>query len=488
MAKKCDMSFLHLLPADENDKDGINEILTTFQKYQVFVGDDEKRIYNKQGVIGDQLSVERGANAQFNLVNGFTPQERFDDIHFEIADFHSEMKFMQLCMDHFYKSGCLDRCTLGSDKVIINRRNVVTEVKKNYAATKKFLGLSLESRVLAATLTVLGIERMDENPDESVVPHGLSNLGKPERKRFLSDLAAKVVDEFILQKKTFAHVLQVKEDLEEERLSLVTTSDGKLRCQEPSCKKTFRFNGKRKRDHEEKAHGIVKAKAVLSIDNNDDDMYNYQCSLLEYLMLLKNFQDGVSEGDGARILRCWKIFLLYLKADGPSSRKYCLEGLYLLFQVNCLLPARESYRLIWNRSVKKKSGLGGNIPIDLAMEHYIRIVKLLKRKLGPNQTNENTLQRYMKALGFTKNLLEDFDDYTGIIQRSGRHYKRSDSNDKAKIVEELMNSKALVPQPKRKYAVYKNIKPSMLADFNFHHFYDWINQHKDDTVKKRKAR
>ena len=137
----------------------------------------------------------------------------------------------------------------------------------------------------------------------------------------------------------------------------------------------------------------------------------------------KIFQDAVSEGDGARILRCWKFLLLYLKADGPSSRKYCLEGLYLLFQVHCLLSARESYRVIWNRSVKKKSGFGGNIPIDLCMEHYIRSVKLLMRKLGPNQTNRNILQRYMKALGFTKTLLEDFDEGTEILRRSGRHTK-----------------------------------------------------------------
>ena len=81
--------------ADENDKDGISEILTSLQNYQAFVGDDELRVYNEQGVVGDQLSVERGTNAQFHLANGFTTQERFEKMHFEIANFHSEMKFMQ---------------------------------------------------------------------------------------------------------------------------------------------------------------------------------------------------------------------------------------------------------------------------------------------------------------------------------------------------------------------------------------------------------
>lgn len=359
-------------------------------------------------------------------------------------------------MDHFYKTGCNDRCTLGSDKVLINRRNVVTDVKKRYAAVKKFLQVELESRVLAATLTTLDVEKLDEDPDESVLPSALKQASKPDKIRFLDGLAGKVIDNFVRNKEMVAQVLQAKVDLEEKMSKLVKTSDSKFKCQELTCSKTFKHDGKRKSDHELSAHGI-QAVAVPGDNANitSDDMYNYQCSLLEYLMSLKNFQDAVLEGDGSRIIRCWKFFLLFLKADGGSSRKYCLEGLYLLFQINCLLSPRESYRLIWNRSVKRKSGLGGNIPIDLALEHYIRIVKLLKRKLGANQNNKNTLRRYMKAISFTKVLLEDFDESMGIIQRSGKHSKRSSANDTAKIVEELMSSKAFTHHPKRKYAVFK---------------------------------
>ena len=67
------------------------------QEYQSSVGDSEKKVYKEQGVVGDQLSVERGANAIFQTANGFIPEDRFDKIHFEIADFHSEMKFLQVC-------------------------------------------------------------------------------------------------------------------------------------------------------------------------------------------------------------------------------------------------------------------------------------------------------------------------------------------------------------------------------------------------------
>ena len=56
-------------------------------------------------------------------------------------------------MDNLYKSGCSDSCTLGSDKVLINRRNVTSQVKKRYAACKKFREVELESRVVAAMLS-----------------------------------------------------------------------------------------------------------------------------------------------------------------------------------------------------------------------------------------------------------------------------------------------------------------------------------------------
>ena len=86
-------------------------------------------------------------------------------------------------MDNFYSNGCVDHCTLGSDKLLINRRNVVTEVKRNYAASKRFLCLALESRVVAAAMTLLGVERMDDQPKTSTVPERWQHLGKSECKK-----------------------------------------------------------------------------------------------------------------------------------------------------------------------------------------------------------------------------------------------------------------------------------------------------------------
>ena len=98
-------------------------------------------------------------------------------------------------------------------------------------------------------------------------------------------------------------------------------------------------------------------------------MFNYQTSLLEIGMVIKNFFNAVNEGDGERIFRSWKFMLIHLKADGGRSKKYALGAFYLVAQFYSLLSERGAYRLIWNRFTKRSNSLGGNIPLDLALEH-----------------------------------------------------------------------------------------------------------------------
>ena len=72
----------------ENENDAVR-ILQVLQELHQFVphhGDDENRMYGEQGVVGDQLSVERAVNGHCSLANGFTPEERLEGLHFEIAD------------------------------------------------------------------------------------------------------------------------------------------------------------------------------------------------------------------------------------------------------------------------------------------------------------------------------------------------------------------------------------------------------------------
>ena len=149
------------------------------------------------------------------------------------------------------------------------------------------------------------------------------------------------------------------------------TVDGKFKCRYQHCDKDFKYGGVSRENHELTHDGFIYQKPpscntfTFGMTDEDGDCFNYQISLLEFGMVLRNFHDAISEADGDRILRQWKYMLLYFRADGSASTKYALESLYMLLQYYALLSPRDAERLIWNRSVKAKHGKGRNIPLDM---------------------------------------------------------------------------------------------------------------------------
>ena len=104
-----------MLYENENDANGIIQILKKFHK---FVPCDKKQnqnrevtedelecedankepVFGEQGIVGDQLSVERGINGHMSLSNGLTKEERLEGLHFEVADWHAGNKFWEVCI------------------------------------------------------------------------------------------------------------------------------------------------------------------------------------------------------------------------------------------------------------------------------------------------------------------------------------------------------------------------------------------------------
>lgn len=83
---------------NENTSEGIQSVLEAVHKYVPSLkNEDEKAYPSSQGLVGDQLSVERGINHLLQVANGLTPEQRLEGLHLEIADFHSQMKFLQAC-------------------------------------------------------------------------------------------------------------------------------------------------------------------------------------------------------------------------------------------------------------------------------------------------------------------------------------------------------------------------------------------------------
>ena len=52
--------------------------------------------YGEQGIVGDQLTVERFVNGHASIANGFTQKEQCTGLHAEVADWHSGNRFLQV--------------------------------------------------------------------------------------------------------------------------------------------------------------------------------------------------------------------------------------------------------------------------------------------------------------------------------------------------------------------------------------------------------
>ena len=75
--------------------DGIVEALEQLQQYLCTMTnpeDPDDIEYECQGLIGDQLTVERCVNAKLSRQNGYNTQEKLEGFNFGIADWHTGMK------------------------------------------------------------------------------------------------------------------------------------------------------------------------------------------------------------------------------------------------------------------------------------------------------------------------------------------------------------------------------------------------------------
>jgi L1 cell adhesion molecule like protein len=87
-----------------------------------------------------------------------------------------------------------------------------------------------------------------------------------------------------------------------------------------------------------------------------DGVFNYASAILNDGLLLLEFKDAIREGDGPRILRCWKVFLMYFQY--AKHKNYQLEAFHLLAQVSAAASQRIAHQLTWSCVVNTRGGEG----------------------------------------------------------------------------------------------------------------------------------
>ena len=206
-------------------------------------------------------------------------------------------------------------------------------------------------------------------------------------------------------------------------------------------------------------------------NQNQDHVVEYAKETLTMGLLYLEFKDAVREGDGDRVLRCWKYMFLYFRATGHTN--YCLEALNLQSHYYYLLPPRYAEQLKWSRFINMHDSPGANISADLHLEHLNRVCKEAIQNMGANKTPQ-AVSRIGKVAGIVSETLSHFDKVSGVDHGSGRHTRKSDDSDLKLVLNELMESKVFSLCDNRNHKAFKKFKSNIFNSIDRAKFNSWI--------------
>lgn len=221
--------------------------------------------------------------------------------------------------------------------------------------------------------------------------------------------------------------------------------------------------------------------AFLSGDTDDtaDKVYNYARVLCHYGALVAEFRDAWAEGDGERVVRCWRLFMPHFRASGCT--KYALEALRLQIQLKVLSP-NLAHQVKWHRFVNTRGGLGMNIPCDLCNEHVNKLVMTILQNMGSNLT-EKSLQRAVRCVSPLDAICKKFDAATHVPTITSAHSTKSDAQDIGIVASLVLRQKLLIKMGSRKHQSFPNIKLDPLDKWDQKKTETWIEGKKRDYGK-----
>lgn len=223
-----------------------------------------------------------------------------------------------------------DKGTLYANANVVNNLNGKKDAVSSYSAVKEFFNLHLDSYIIAASMKYFDMKSMDD----VVLPQHIVDQPTYIQRERLHEKVADIIDKFVMLGKD----LPVSQ----------------LQCRFQDCHESFTLSSAQIR-HEEVFHGFVHGETQPS-SGDEDHIFNYGCTTLQLGLLLRNADDSVKEGDGARIFRIWKFLMPLYKQH--KHNKYALAALHLQASVYSLLDAELAHELLWNRTVNYVGGKG----------------------------------------------------------------------------------------------------------------------------------
>lgn len=295
---------------------------------------------------GDQLTSKRARGSQMIRSNSVTSTEQINGLLPCTEDWHArlcllEVSFavlvhnviafklqnnIQVIWKRLYKatSGS-DHGTLYQLRNLVQRRNVGKQPKKDFNAHHDFFNVVVTSHILAAAMEVFGMDSLEDEPCEGLVPPGIDTMAKEEREEVLQYLVGIIVDSYI----DINHYLLDGDSDPHNSESDVQGKVGKNNYDHDSSVEVSGSEDDEKsncddvtsKDDMEEGSNIAEkdtnntTKSRTSRNKDDEDYVKvYAEEVLTLGMIYSEYSDAIREGDGLRVMRCWKFLMLLFKA------------------------------------------------------------------------------------------------------------------------------------------------------------------------------
>eukprot|EP00794_Sanderia_malayensis_P004842 gene4842-5476_t len=425
---------------------------------------------------GDNLTEERARNLQGAMAEGDTDIDRLEGIITKNEDWHAIRYMYKILYEIFYnEASAKDVGSMSYNMNLTRNSNARGNVLDRFNACKEFVRFETEALLVTLAMQYFGITNIHAHRDE-VIPPNINDASKEEKVEWLYRCVRKLIKEHVVEPQTKA-VVQIQMGIEKNDCKKV----GTFPCTFENCTQQFRYE-KLRSNHEKKCHKINRVEEKSGFGKTPkDDVYSYAAGRLNLGLLLLNVDDAVKEGDGERIIRCWRFFLLFYKAYG--HHKYGIAAYHLLSRVTALLTPAQAEQLVWNRTVNKKGGKGRNISCDLRLEQLNCLTKEILCNLGVN-LDESNAKRESYAIGFLEKILEALDKDLTIHNCSGHHKVKSKQKDFEHLVDNLSSKKIFLFQDGRQNEHFKDFDGNLLRKLDVASLSSWLKEMQKKLVKK----
>ena len=217
-------------------------------------------------------------------------------------------------------SSASDHGTLYQIRNLIQRRNVGKKTKKDFNAHDSFFDLVTTAHILAVAVEVLGMDDLDDTPCELLVPKDVHTLPKSDRRAILDNICHVIVHSYV----DLRHSVEVR--VQDPVTTVTNSSKTEDGCNERE-KDTRQHEEEDKEDDDEDDDGeedededddgedaAHSTNSNIGDSSQEDNVQAYAKEVMTLGLLYAEYADGICEGDGVRVPRCWKFLMLIFKA------------------------------------------------------------------------------------------------------------------------------------------------------------------------------